>query len=250
MRRDAATFVGAVRDRLVALGEHDPGGAAPVAVVAWDTELFGHWWHEGPQFLEQVLRMLPEAGVRHGDPGAGRAGQARPRSVDLPAGSWGAGKDLRLWAGPAVADLAADARAVADRMLHVVRRCCPPGSARASGLDDLVREGLLALASDWAFMVSRDSAAGVRARPARRPTRPASTPSPRRSRAGGRTPAGRRTAHSRPIWTPACWSPARTVGMRRTVAGADPGSRISPRGGPCADSSLCSSSSPPSRRQP
>ncbi len=158
VRHDAATFVGAVRDRLVALGEHDPGGPAPVAVVAWDTELFGHWWHEGPQFLEQVLRTLPEAGVRTATL-AQVAGQATG-SVELPAGSWGAGKDLRLWAGPAVADLAADARAVADRMLHVVRRCCPPGSARRPDLDDLVREGLLALASDWAFMVSRDSAAG------------------------------------------------------------------------------------------
>src|SRR5204863_299886 len=55
--RDAATFVAAVRDRLSALP-----GREPVAVVAWDTELFGHWWHEGPVFLEHVLRMLPEAG--------------------------------------------------------------------------------------------------------------------------------------------------------------------------------------------
>jgi len=157
-RQDAATFVGAVRDRLVALGEHDPHGPAPVAVVAWDTELFGHWWHEGPQFLEQVLRTLPEAGVRTATL-AQVAGQATG-SVELPAGSWGAGKDLRLWAGPVVADLAADGRAVADRMLHVVRRCVLPGSARRPDLDDLVREGLLALASDWAFMVSRDSAAG------------------------------------------------------------------------------------------
>jgi 1,4-alpha-glucan branching enzyme len=86
---------------------------------------------------------------------AGRATCA----VELPAGSWGAGKDFRLWAGAAVADLAAEARTVADRMLHVVPRCAPPGSARRPDLDDLVREGMLALASDWAFMVSRDSAA-------------------------------------------------------------------------------------------
>jgi 1,4-alpha-glucan branching enzyme len=156
-RLDAATFAGAVRDRLLALRAQDPDGLAPVAVVAWDTELFGHWWHEGPQFLEQVLRMLPEVGVRTATL-AQVAGEAAG-SVDLPAGSWGAGKDLRLWAGPAVADLAVDARAVTDRMLHVVRRCAPAGSARRPDLDDLVREGLLALASDWAFMVSRDSAA-------------------------------------------------------------------------------------------
>jgi 1,4-alpha-glucan branching enzyme len=155
VRRDAGTFVAAVRNRLTALSE--PGAAPPVAVVAWDTELFGHWWHEGPQFLEQVLRMLPEAGVRPAT--LQQVAALATESLDLPAGSWGAGKDLRLWTGEAVADLAADGRAVADRLLDVVRRCAPPGSGRRPDLDDLAREAMLALASDWAFMVSRDSAA-------------------------------------------------------------------------------------------
>ena len=152
-RRDAATFVAAARDRLSALPGRDP-----VAVVAWDTELFGHWWHEGPAFLEHVLRMLPEAGVRPAT--LGRVAERATQEIDLPAGSWGAGKDLRLWAGPAVADLAAEGRAVADRLLDVVRRCAGPASPRRTDLDDLAREALLVLSSDWAFMVSRDSAAG------------------------------------------------------------------------------------------
>lgn len=35
-------------------------------VAAFDTELFGHWWYEGPEWLARVLRALPEAGVRVG----------------------------------------------------------------------------------------------------------------------------------------------------------------------------------------
>ncbi|MEO7981717.1 MAG: 1,4-alpha-glucan branching protein domain-containing protein [Sporichthyaceae bacterium] len=156
-RRDAEQFVTAARQRLALLQSLRPEGPAPVAVVAWDTELFGHWWHEGPQFLAQVLRMLPEAGVR-----LATLGQVTARaeaSLDPPAGSWGAGKDFRLWAGDPVADLAADARAVAGRLLDVVRGSAPPRSPRQPLLDDLAREALLALSSDWAFMVSRDSAA-------------------------------------------------------------------------------------------
>ena len=247
VRRDAATFVGAVRDRLVTLRERDPDGPAPVVVVAWDTELFGHWWHEGPQFLEQVLRTLPEAGVRT-ETLAQVAGQAAS-SVDLPAGSWGAGKDFRLWAGAAVADLAADARTVSERMLHVVRQSAPPGSARCPDLDDLVREGMLALASDWAFMVSRDSAAAyARDRHTAHTARfhaladavegrgPHPGPSlGRRTRVPSRRPhAGRR----------------RGVGLEPRRARADPGSRSPPRGDPCPDSSLCSSSSALSHRRP
>ena len=107
-RRDAARFAAAVRDRLLA---RTAAGEQPLAVVAWDTELFGHWWHEGPQFLGHALRMLPEAGVRLATLAEVTAeGRAVARPVDLPVGSWGHGKDLRLWAGPAVADLAADQR--------------------------------------------------------------------------------------------------------------------------------------------
>ncbi|MCX7818624.1 MAG: DUF1957 domain-containing protein [Kiritimatiellae bacterium] len=30
---------------------------SPLLVAAFDAELFGHWWHEGPLWLEQVLRL-------------------------------------------------------------------------------------------------------------------------------------------------------------------------------------------------
>ncbi|MGZ4486222.1 MAG: DUF1957 domain-containing protein, partial [Nocardioidaceae bacterium] len=79
--------------------------------------------------------------------------------VDLAAGSWGAGKDFRIWAGDAVQDLVRAGDEVARRLLRVVRRAAPAGSARRPELDQLAREALLALSSDWAFMVSRDSAA-------------------------------------------------------------------------------------------
>jgi 1,4-alpha-glucan branching enzyme len=157
-RRDAAAFTATVRDRLA---RRRTDGEQALAVVAWDTELFGHWWHEGPRFLGHALRMLPGSGVRLATLSQvveEQRGSARP--VELPVGSWGAGKDLRLWSGGAVADLAEDARRVSARLLDVVRRCAVPGSGRDRRLDALAREALLAQSSDWAFMVSRCSAAG------------------------------------------------------------------------------------------
>ncbi|MFN8149366.1 MAG: 1,4-alpha-glucan branching protein, partial [Candidatus Nanopelagicales bacterium] len=58
---DARDFVDVVRRRLVDLAAERDGREA-VVVAAYDTELYGHWWHEGPQWLEAVLRLLPEAG--------------------------------------------------------------------------------------------------------------------------------------------------------------------------------------------
>ena len=62
--RHVADFVATVRKRL--RDESARIGRPALVVAAFDTELFGHWWHEGPQWLEVVLRALPEAGIRVG----------------------------------------------------------------------------------------------------------------------------------------------------------------------------------------
>ena len=70
--------------------------------------------------------------ARDAGPGRRRAGgRARPE-VELPAGSWGHGKDLRLWAGPAVADLRPTSRRWRPSCLSAVRPSARPGARRAT----------------------------------------------------------------------------------------------------------------------
>jgi len=156
VRRDAADFVRVVRGRLEALAERD--GRPGLVVAAYDTELFGHWWHEGPAWLAAVLRALPAAGVRvttlRGAVQAGHVGEP----VELGLSSWGSGKDTRVWDNPAVADLVAGSDEVQKRLLSTVD--VHSGRSRDPVLDQLAREALLVTSSDWAFMVSKDSAAG------------------------------------------------------------------------------------------
>jgi 1,4-alpha-glucan branching enzyme len=156
VRRDAADFVDVVRRRLSVLAETD--GRPGLVVAAYDTELFGHWWHEGPAWLAEVLRALPAAGVRvttlRGAVEAGHVGEP----VDLELSSWGSGKDTRVWDNPEVADLVAASDEVQKRLLAVVD--IHGGRARDEVLDQLAREALLVTSSDWAFMVTKDSAAG------------------------------------------------------------------------------------------
>ena len=61
VQRDARDFVDTVVARLRSLRAST--GRPALTVAAFDTELFGHWWHEGPDWLAAVLRLLPEAGV-------------------------------------------------------------------------------------------------------------------------------------------------------------------------------------------
>ncbi|OLR91644.1 1,4-alpha-glucan branching protein domain-containing protein [Actinokineospora bangkokensis] len=155
VERHAADFVDTVVRRL--REQRDRHGRPALVVAAYDTELFGHWWYEGPAWLERVLRLLPEAGVRVTTlRGALAAGYVGGR-VDLPASSWGSGKDWRVWDGEQVADLV-HAGAELQRDLLDLLRGVDPGH-RDPVLDQVVREALLALSSDWAFMVTKDSAA-------------------------------------------------------------------------------------------
>ena len=156
VRRDAADFVDVVRRRLRDLADRD--GRPGLVVACYDTELFGHWWHEGPDWLAAVLTALPAAGVRVTTlGGAVAAGHVGP-PVELGPSSWGSGKDWRVWTGPAVQDLVVAAKGVQHRLLSTVD--AHRGPARDPVLDQLAREAFLALSSDWAFMVTHDSAAG------------------------------------------------------------------------------------------
>jgi 1,4-alpha-glucan branching enzyme len=157
--RDADDFARTVVARLRGLRERR--GRPGLVVAAYDTELFGHWWHEGPAWLEAVLTRLPASGVHVTTlRGAVEAGHVE-EPVVLPASSWGSGKDWRVWDGTddaVVASMVADNADVARRLLAAVDGV-PRSPGRDATLDALAVQAALALSSDWAFMVSKDSAA-------------------------------------------------------------------------------------------
>jgi 1,4-alpha-glucan branching enzyme len=143
-REHAADFVARVLVRL------RTAPADALVACALDTELLGHWWHEGPLWLRAVIDECERQGlalVGLDDALAGREPAAAP--VELPVTSWGAGRDLSTWSGPRVAELAWRARAAELELVAAGGRA----TARA------VRELLALQSSDWAFVVDRDLAA-------------------------------------------------------------------------------------------
>jgi len=159
---DVDDFVTLVRHRLGDLAAR--AGRPGLVVAAYDTELFGHWWHEGLDWLEGVLAALPAAGVRVRTLGRALADDPPTARVHPETGSWGLGKDLSVWAGGAVTDLLAEQTRAQDALLAAVRTT-PRRVGRDPWLDELAETVLLAGASDWPFMVShRSSEAYARAR--------------------------------------------------------------------------------------
>jgi 1,4-alpha-glucan branching enzyme len=120
-----------------------------LSVFAVDTELLGHWWREGIVWLGAVLGACRRRGVSVLPLDAALdEWTVAPAPAAPPATSWGEGRDLRTWSGPAAGGLAWRQRAAELRVLA-------PGlrpSERA------LRELLALQSSDWAFLVSRGTA--------------------------------------------------------------------------------------------
>ena len=173
----------------------------------------------------RVLRLLPEAGVRVTTLArSGRGGPRRRAAWTSDAGSWGSGKDWRVWDGEAVRDIVDDNAALRDRVLKVLD--ASPTTSRDPVRDQLARTTLLALPSDWAFMVTQGLRRRLRARPPRPPpprgarcsptsSSAATSPPPRRSPTGCAPPTDRSATSTR-----ACSARASDVGSRYPCSSA------------------------------
>jgi 1,4-alpha-glucan branching enzyme len=154
VREHARHFVALVGETLAAA---EVDGSA-VVCSPYDAELFGHWWFEGPAWLEQVAREMAKNGVR--PMGLGEAVAAVPprTTISLPEGSWGEGGDHRVW-------LNADTEWTWDRVYSTEAEWVELVSHAAEGHRDLrrvlaqaTRELLLLQASDWAFLITTGTA--------------------------------------------------------------------------------------------
>lgn len=155
--RHVDDFIDCVRRRLT--DESARIGRPAHVVAAFDTELFGHWWHEGPIWLDRVLRRLPEAGVTVGTLDSARRAGFVGSAIPLAASSWGSGKDWRVWDGPQVQHLVTLNAEVTELALTTVDKLVDGRAGRSAVADQILRETLLTLSSDWPFMVSKDTAA-------------------------------------------------------------------------------------------
>jgi 1,4-alpha-glucan branching enzyme len=138
---DAADFVARVSERV-------RGGG--LCVCALDTELLGHWWYEGPRWLDAVLAEAAARGLElvHLDDALADCDPAPADGLGEHVTTWGSPRDLSTWSGPRVAALAWAARAAELEVL----------AAGAAAGPRAARELLALQSSDWAFLVSRDSA--------------------------------------------------------------------------------------------
>ncbi|MEO5719839.1 MAG: 1,4-alpha-glucan branching protein domain-containing protein [Chthoniobacterales bacterium] len=134
----------------------------PIITMPFDAELFGHWWYEGPLFLEHFIRQAaahPDA-LQLTTPGAYLAQHPTQEVIAPAASSWGEKGYLNVWLDQSNAWIQPHLHAAARRMTEMARAYEKTAGAQTErALRQLARELLLMQASDWPFLIKNGTAA-------------------------------------------------------------------------------------------
>lgn len=151
----------------------------PIVVSPFDAELFGHWWFEGPEWLELFVRksMFDQRDFELTTPTAYLQKHDTHQMVVPSASSWGHKGYWEVWLDDTNSWIYPHLHTAASRMTDLARRYNECGgvygaadlpedgtaATRLNGLLDralkqMARELLLAQSSDWAFLMKTGTA--------------------------------------------------------------------------------------------
>lgn len=130
-------------------------GRKPIIVAPYDAELFGHWWWEGPQFLDFLFRKVhfDDMGVAVTRPSDYLRENPVLQRVQPEFSSWGYKGYAEFWLNGANDWIYRHLHQAGERMIYLARRFEQPSDLERRALNQCARELLLAQASDWAFIM-------------------------------------------------------------------------------------------------
>jgi 1,4-alpha-glucan branching enzyme len=133
----------------------------PIITMPFDAELFGHWWYEGPLFLEHFIRRAADHRdeLRLTTPSDYLALHPTQEVSAPAASSWGDKGFLGVWLDEKNAWIYPHLHAAGRRMTEVVRTyAADADEMTARVLKQLTRELLLMQSSDWPFLIRNGTA--------------------------------------------------------------------------------------------
>lgn len=130
-------------------------GRKPIIVAPYDAELFGHWWHEGPQWIEFLIRKVCYDSDIVQLTTAGEYLKENPRNqVITPSfSSWGYKGYCEVWLDGSNDWIYRHLHEVSERMQDLAHAYPNATGLIERALKQAARELLLAESSDWAFIM-------------------------------------------------------------------------------------------------
>ncbi|MCW2279088.1 1,4-alpha-glucan branching protein domain-containing protein [Heliophilum fasciatum] len=135
---------------------HGVMGKPPIVVSPYDAELFGHWWYEGPDFVEAVLRRVasnPEGPLGLTTPYRYKQTFGQGPDGQISFSTWGEDGFGKVWLSP-VNDFIYPYLHRAEREMVILAESYPDAQGEvARCLNQTALELMLAQSSDWAFIL-------------------------------------------------------------------------------------------------
>jgi 1,4-alpha-glucan branching enzyme len=127
----------------------------PLIVSPYDAELFGHWWYEGPQWLEFLFKKLhhDQDMIRAVTPTEYLAENPRNQVITPSLSSWGWKGYSEMWLQGSNDWIYRHLHAASWRMTELARSFPEASGTQKRALNQALRELLLAQSSDWAFIM-------------------------------------------------------------------------------------------------
>ena len=134
---------------------HGIMGKRPIVVAPYDAELLGHWWFEGPMWLEAFFRKVHEGQgpVRTCTPLDYIENEGPFQTAKLFHSSWGYKGYSEVWLNSGNHYVYQHLHSAARRMTELAKEHPHAEGLRERALNQAARELLLAQASDWAFIM-------------------------------------------------------------------------------------------------
>ncbi len=133
----------------------------PILVSPYDAELFGHWWFEGPQWLEFLIRKLhfDQDMIRMVSPYDYLKDNPRQQVATPSMSSWGYKGYCEVWLMGRNDWIYRHLNKASERMTELARRFNSNSISelKRRALNQALRELLLAQSSDWAFIIANDT---------------------------------------------------------------------------------------------
>ncbi len=154
-KKHANDFANKKKDKKIRFSE-EMENIHPHIVAPFDAELYGHWWYEGPMFIEALfeeLSKIPEV-IPATPPEVFE--QMEAVQVVVPNSStWGANGYNEVWLNGKNDWIYRHLDEMTERMIHLATIHKNTGNKDLeAALNQMARELLLAQSSDWAFIIT------------------------------------------------------------------------------------------------
>src|SRR3989339_575716 len=128
----------------------------PIIVSMYDAELFGHWWYEGPDFIEFLFRKIhyDQKTIKTITPSEYLQMYPENQVIQPSMSSWGDKGYNEVWLNGANDWIYRHLHKASERMIEIAVENPSAHGLKKRALNQAARELLLAQSSDWAFIMT------------------------------------------------------------------------------------------------